>query len=196
MTDLSTTTTTRQARSERDWLDSTGTPIDDEADYGLVESFSYTLKAIPDEPFVLAYKDASEHTRKMLFAFGGQTLCGNIASTTKTKSPREQLDAIRSRFAGMEAGLWVERTTGGGPRYNPDQLALAIATMKHGDSPTPEQIASFRVKIGPDAPKAKARDTAGAEREMDYGQYALTNPKVKAIYDRLTGKVQADDSAL
>lgn len=179
----------RASRSERNWLDSQGQPIEEEADIGgEVKGFSYTLKAL-DKTFTKMFDLNKNPTEVlMLAAFGGMTLAGNVANG---KTPAEAFADIEARFALIESGTWVERTGVGGPRYNPETLAAAISTVKHGDA---SQAAVYQAKMGTKVPVRSA--SGGATTDMDYGAFALTNPKVKDAYDRLAGKAQATVDAL
>ena len=194
---LTDTTTPRKitkvSRSERNWLDSKGQPIADESEIGgNVAGFSYAYKPANKTFTKLFDFNKNPDEILMLAAFGGMTLAGNVANG-KESDPQRAFADIEARFALIESGTWVERVGLGGPRYNAETLAAAISTVKHGNA---DQALTYLAKIGPDKPKVKVRNSAGVETEMDYGTYALTNPKVQDAYTRLSGKTQASDADL
>ena len=187
----STTKAPRAARSTREWLDSSGSPIAEESDIGgAVHGFSYHYKPA-NKTFVKMF-DLSKNPDEvlMLAAFGGMTLAGNVANG-KDDDPQKAFSDIEARFALISSGTWVERTGIGGPRYNPETLAAAISTVKHGDA---SQAAVYQAKMGTKVPVRSSNGAATAD--MDYGAFALTNPNVKAAYDKLAGKLQAAADAL
>ncbi len=187
MTNLNLSDPPRQRRSEREWLNSAGDAILDDADYPTCFGGRYTFKATGKS--VERIFDPSNQPELMMYAtFGFLTLMGNVANA---KSPEAGYDDALTRADLIRSGKWVERL--GGPRYNPENLARAISIVKHG---TDADWSQYHDKIGADKPKVKVRDPQGKEIEMEYGAYAYTHPKVREKHDELQGKTVADVTAL
>ena len=146
MADITNGEKTRKAR--RDWIDAQGNPVDAGEESKAV-GFRYThiptalradstfdpeTDAAPQES-IFELANIPEPTKTMLAIFGGLTLAGNIVSTATNPKSKGDPDAnpipdLVSRFEEMANGVWSGERGAGGPRYNPEALAQAIAKVK------------------------------------------------------------------
>ena len=201
MADVTTNETSRKAR--RDWIDAKGNPVEsgDEKDAvgfrythipsarRLEPNFDPDTDAAPADS-VFELSNIPEPTKTMLAIFGGLTLAGNIVSTaTNPKSKGDPLanpiPDIVARFEEMGNGVWSGERGAGGPRYNFEALAKAIANVK-GESDHNPYLAKL---------EAKEKVTIKGKGSILYAAYAMKNTEVAKHYAKLTGaeEVKASD---
>ena len=126
--------------------------------------------------------------------FGFKTLATNEASAMRQKEGpnSDQIGAIEERFALISTGQWVDRTREGGPRTDPDVLALAAinvedeAQVKAGGAPYAPEVHAERVA------KLVAIFAKMPEKLKVVGQIAGVAPE----YARLKGKSARNVSEL
>ena len=203
MSDTTTNTAAEGRKARRDWIDAQGNPIDS-GDESKAVGFRYTHiptakrlepdfdpetdEAPADSVFELA--TIPEPTKTMLAIFGGLTLAGNIVSTaTNPKSKGDPLanpiPDIVARFEEMNNGVWTGERGAGGPRYNAEALAKAIAQVKGEQDHNP-----YLAKI-----ENKDKVTIKGKGSILYAAYAMKNTEVQKLYVKLTGaeEVKATD---
>ena len=182
---------TRKAR--RDWINASGAVVENESE---ATGFRYThiptaKRLDPDfDPEVdEAPKDAAfelptitEPTKTMLAIFGGLTLVGNIVSTATNPKSKGDPDAnpipdVLARFEEMANGVWSAGGGAGGPRYNAEELAKAIAKVKGESDHNP-----YLAKIN-----AKEKVTIKGKGSILYAAYAMKNDEVRKHYEKATG---------
>jgi hypothetical protein len=191
-------TSGRKAR--RDWIDAKGNVVDAEAE---ATGFRYTH--IPtakrlDDKFDPETDEAPaeamfeipvipEPTKTMLAIFGGLTLAGNIVSTSTNPKSKGDPEAnpipdVLARFEEMAKGIWSGERGVGGPRYNAEALAKAIAAVKNETDHNP-----YLAKI-----QGKEKVTIKGKGSILYAAYAMKNAEVAKTYAKLTGadEVTAD----
>ena len=201
MADVANGDKTRKAR--RDWIDAQGNPVDAGEESKAV-GFRYTH--IPtalrlDSTFdsdtdeapaeaVFELSNLPEPTKTMLAIFGGLTLAGNIVSTATNPKSKGDPDAnpipdLVARFEEMANGTWSGERGAGGPRYNAEALAQAIAKVKGETDHNP-----YLAKI-----QAKEKVTIKGKGSILYAAYAMKNAEVQKHYATLTGaeEVKATD---
>lgn len=106
---------------------------------------------------------------QLLALFGLKTWVGNLYNQVLNGEGSMTFDDIDSRLAlVVEKGEWPERQGVGGPRYDADALALAIAQAKGQTDPAP-----FAKRIA---------------EEKGYGAMALKVAAVLDKYNAITGK--------
>ncbi len=116
----------KAAIADRQWIDAAGKEVDDNEK---ATGFRYVWKAT-GRAFVYQFNaSAAGNPETMLAIFGGLTKAGNIANT---KDDGDPIDSIAEWFKGLDGGTWPRETGVGGPRYNAERLAAAIASVKGG----------------------------------------------------------------
>jgi hypothetical protein len=192
---------TRKAR--RDWIDASGNPIDS-GDEAKAVGFRYThiptaKRLDPDfdpdtDPghadAIFELTSIPEPTKTMLAIFGGLTLVGNVVSSATNPKSKGDPDAnpipdVLARFEEMANGVWSGERGAGGPRYNAEALAQAIAKVKGETDFNP-----YLAKI-----QAKEKVTIKGKGSILYAAYAMKNTEVQKHYAALTGaeEVKATD---
>jgi hypothetical protein len=129
----------------------------------------------------------------MAAIFGFQTKSGNIANTVNNgdKGDKEAnpIPEIEAFWTKVENGEWPDKGEGlGGIRYDKDMLAQAIAFAKGESDPAPYRKKIEEDKVDSEKGHVVSTDTKGA---ISYGAFALRNVKVKAEYEKLSGKEAA-----
>lgn len=113
----------------------------------------------------------------MLALFGAKTLAINTASAAR-QADADQKDALVSRFTKeLFDGHWADERTGGGRAYDEETIIAAVV--------------SVGAKAGADNEKVKAKIAATPGGLQAYAKAAMTNPQVRAAYDKIKGKVAA-----
>lgn len=149
--------TKRARRAEHEWINKAGEVVEDIEN---AAGIRYT-DAQTGESVAVQITERPKAVVAMLAAFGARTLATNVASQARQARANGSDDvsdiaAIEARFADMEPGKWAtpaDRT--GGPRYDFDALALAIAKAKGETDPAP-----YRAKMEGDDGAAYARGAA------------------------------------
>jgi hypothetical protein len=148
-----------------------------------------TDEAPPEAVFELA--SIPEPTKTMLAIFGGLTLVGNIVSTSTNPKSKGDPDAnpipdVVARFEEMASGVWSGERGAGGPRYNAEALAKAIAEVKKETDHNP-----YLAKI-----ENKEKVTIKGKGSILYAAYAMKNTEVQKAYAKLTGAEEVTASDL
>lgn len=177
--------------AEHSLLDASGAVVEE---FEKATGFRY-VDIVSGQTFDYQFKGATAgNPETMLACFGGRTLATNEASAERQRdgTPAEQVDAIRERFAGIDNGVWVDRTREGGPRIDAPTLAQAVV----------EVLVTAGSVAGDDAAKqtayanilAKFEDEKTGKAQVSK---ARSNPDVDAAYKRLRGTKAAtkDDLA-
>lgn len=176
--------------AHRKWIDAAGNEVDEDKAVAVQYEFLGRTKAgivIPADGKSYTYQLSSPGTRTgMLEGFGALTLMGNITNTWMgdkgDKAPTAH-DAITERFALLETGVWVDRTTGVGARVDLDKLAEAIVNVatRKGKS---LDVSAIRAKLESDQEWRKAA-SANAEFKNEYSQ--LMGRAVKTVDELFAG---------
>lgn len=196
MTDVQTNgkTKTKTKVAEHDFIDATGTALDNEDAATSIENdaqgYRYTLLA-NGETFDWYWSQANDTEKRLLALFGAKTLATNETSQVRNNikgagSAAEQMEALRERFAMLRNGQWVDRTREPGVAKI-DKKALAGAIV---------DVLIAKGKI-----QESDRDTTFAtkfqqlEEDATYMRKARLVPEVSTAYAARVGKqtVSVDD---
>lgn len=149
---------TREARSDRGFVDATGA-VQDDLDITNSSGASYKLLGTGGRDFT--YIPGTNANMDRMFAmFGFVTKVGNVANTVfsdknEPGGPTEAADAIDEFLAGLQADppVWADRTGGVGARVDRDVLSQAILNVVHAAGKTefkdgsPLDIAVIRKRL-------------------------------------------------
>lgn len=125
----------KAAIADRQWVDADGKEVSEKEK---ATGFRYVWKS-SGRAFVYQFNAKSAgNPETMLAIFGGLTWSGNIANSNKDAG--DPIDIIAEKFKELDSGKWPVETGVGGPRFNPERMAAAIASVKGGD------VASFLAK--------------------------------------------------
>lgn len=195
---------TKQKVSDRDFINASGAVVDrieqaTGARYTLVQADGLDDKQKPKyKPFRAFDWQAGEagNPTTMAAIFGFHTKFGNVVNTVLNdkEAPGTITDAAAAGeewLAELNKGVWAERAGGaGGLRYDPEVLAIAIASVT--GKPADGFLAKMGWKVDPKTGAQVEADTKGA---LSYGAFAMRNAKVKAAYDAAAG-TGTDEAAL
>lgn len=176
--------------ANRRWIDASGNDVDEDKAVAVEYEFLGRTKggiSIPADGKSFTYQIPQPGTRDgMLAGFGALTLMGNITNTWMgdkgDKAPTAH-DAIAERFALLESGAWVDRTTGVGARVDLDKLAEAIVNVATRKGKQLD-VATIRAKLDSDQEWRKAA-TANAEFKTEYS--SLMGRAVKTTDELFAG---------
>lgn len=124
----------KRAVAKHELLDTSGAVVETEEG---ANGIRYTLLA-NGQTFDWQF-GANPTADKMLAIFGAKTLCTNVTSAERNNtkgeaSPDDQIAAVRERFAGIEGGVWVDRSREGvGAKVDLDKLAEAVCQVLVGE---------------------------------------------------------------
>jgi len=126
--------------------------------------------------------------------FGFKTLATNEASAMRQKEGpnSDQIGAIEERFALISTGQWVDRTREGGPRTDPNDMALAAINVEDAAHVEAGGVAYNPQTHADRVAKLVAIFTKHPEKVKQIGQIA----GVAAEYARLRGKATRSISEL
>lgn len=178
----------KQSIADRQWIDADGNEVE-AGDEHLATGFRYVHKATGQQ-FEYQYDSPPGTTLTMCAIFGGLTLAGNMVNSTRDTGV-DPITAVKDRFDLLDTGTWVERTGGGGLRYNPELLAQAIHAVKGSGT-----VAEFLAKINAKDPITVTDPATGRTQQVPYGTGAMRNPQVAAEYAKLAPKAAADLGSL
>ncbi len=192
MTDVGQTTvdTAKRQVAKHSLLDAAGVVVDEMEKATSARYQDIETGGIVDYTPTGAAKD-------MLALFGVRTLMTNEASAVRNGkeggSGTEQLDAIRERLAGLDNGVWVDRTREGvGAKI--DKALLATAAVEVGMEATPPRVTpEGKGDAYANILKAleEGRAASGDKKALTAAQVMATIraiPGVQERYARLTGK--------
>lgn len=152
--------TTKEKVANRLYLAADGS-VTKEADEAT--GFRYELLGTTRKTEIPDVTAISPDGQRLLALFGAKTWIGNLYNQELDD------DEIQARVDSVtKDGKWPEREGGGGPRYDADALAKAIASAKGVTD-----VAPFAKRIAD---------------EKGYGTMALKVPAVLDAYNKLTGK--------
>jgi hypothetical protein len=114
------------------------------------------------ETVVAIWSHFNDDGKRLIGLFGLKTWIGNLFNQDL------DLDEILARVDSVKAGQWPERQGVGGPRYDADKLATAIATVKGAADSAP-----FLKRI---------------QEEKGYAAMAMKVTEVMDLYNKATGK--------
>jgi hypothetical protein len=174
--DETTSVVTKKAVAKHFLLDANGEATDDET---LATGIRY-YQISTGQSFDYQVSDAAKN---MLAVFGAKTLATNESSQVRNNpkgagSDSEQMEAIKNRFALLDAGEWVDRTREGGPAVNLDVMAESIVVVMLADSKLTDEQASGDAK---DKIRQKLEDA-------EYLKVARQHPRVVAEYAKQMGR--------
>lgn len=131
------------------------------------DTFDYQLKANSDG-------------LRMGALFGFRTLATNEASAARQKDgdSKDQMAAIRERFALIDTGVWVDRTREGGPRLDQAVLATAVINVMVEGGKVQETERGARY----------AKLLENWAQDPKKATLAHSVPQVRDEYAKLTGK--------
>jgi hypothetical protein len=188
MTDTTTATAStspsRKAVADRQWIDGTGNEVTDETQ---ATGFRYVDLATK-RAFVYQTKLPAGQANTMLAIFGGLTKAGNVRNTL-INGPQgdpnaDPIEAIDDWFTLLESGTWAEERVGGvGARFNKDVLAQAVAEVAGhtvGSEFHTQRLARLTANE-----KVEVTEPNGKKNTILYGTYVLRNKAVKDKYDSL-----------
>lgn len=195
---------TKQKVSNRDFINASGEIVDQiekatGARYTIVKANGTDDKGKPIymniQKFDWQAGEAGNPTT-MAAIFGFHTKVGNVVNTVLNDkdAPGTADDAAAAAgewIAELQKGVWAERAGGaGGLRYDPEVLAMAIASVT--GKPADGFLSKMGWKVDPKTGAQVDADTKGA---LSYGAFAMRNAKVKAAYDAAAG-TGTDEAAL
>jgi hypothetical protein len=180
------TAATKRKIAEHTLLGADGSTVETEEE---ARGYSYKLLA-NGETFVWQWNDAPEAERIMLAIFGAKTLATNEVSQVRngkefkdSDDPAQYdkgIEALRSRFADIRDGKWMDRTKASGEsRVNKDQLSEAICQVLVGaGKKTQDEVDNGY--------KATVRERL--ENDSEWMNKVRKQPDVAAEYARIAGK--------
>lgn len=169
--------------AKHELLDAAGAVVEDEE---LATGIRYTLLA-NSQTFEWQSGQAPGSEITMISVFGAKTLATNESSAMRNSTkgaatPDEQIDAVRSRFALIKTGQWLDRTREGvGAKVDLDRLANAICNVMVAEGKYTED-------------QVKAEKLAATRQKLDddkaFARKARQHPPFAAEYARLGGAAQ------
>jgi len=165
--------------AKHELLDSAGNLVDDEEK---ANGARYTL--LGNNQSVDYQYGKSANMDRMLAIFGFKTLATNESSQARNNpkgggSHDEQIGAVRERIAGLESGIWVDRTREGVAKIDKDALAEALCRVF---------VASGKKTDAEIAGGYKATVRQKLEDDAAYARGARQNPAVSAEYSAIVGR--------
>jgi len=156
----------REKVANRDYVDASGQEVEDEQD-AMGVKFEHLSRG---ETVAVNWSDFSDDGKRLIGLFGLKTWIGNLFNQ------KLDIGEINDRLDKVKAGEWPERQGMGGPRYDQNALAQAIATAKGSTD-----VAPFLKRVQDDS---------------KYASMAMRHPEVLRLYNQATGRAAPDLSAL
>lgn len=174
MSDTTQTPEKRARVSDRQYIDSTGKPVD-KIEQATGASYAL-LSPAGNKVFAEQFGGAGEFVT-MCAIFGFHTKVGNVANTVLNNkdepgTPDDAAAAIEEFIASAKSGTWAERAGGVGVRVDKDALADAIVAVASAAGKTADR-AQIRAKL---------------ESDTTYARAARQVPAVLAEYTARVGK--------
>lgn len=155
--------TPREKVANRDYIDAAGAKVEDEQDAVGVR-YEHLERA---QTVQVMWSEFNPEGQRLCGLFGLKTWIGNLFNQDL------ELPEIQERIESVKGGEWPERAGVGGPRYEFDKLANAIASVKG---------------VADSAPFLKR-----LQEEKGYAAMAMKVGEVATLYHQATGKAVTAD---